>query len=233
MPVYEVVKEMAAHVKNLFKSALQLAQTHYTDDRAFEIFGVSGRTEFMTFQGLDLKRPGLAVHVDMDQVYPFTRTMQRDALMSFLRYTGNQLLPMLAQDPAFIQVLFDKVGLPRNEYNVEYNVHIRAAHLEVEAFLADPQGTPLQVDPDFDVHPLHFAVHSQFLVSDNGKALAKTQPPLYQFIRQHALQHKQVIAQQQQQMQQGSAAAPPNGAGGSAPPNAPKGIPRRQSMQSA
>ena len=194
-PLMGVKRRMLRTMRRLYEEVLRIAQQRYDDARELEIMGTGQEAEFRSFKAADLKKPGMMVMVDTDAVEPSSREAEREAFSTLIQYMPDVMQQLAMSDPTFLQSVLELYGFSKEKYNVEFNLHVRAAQVEMQEFLAtgDPRG--FVVDPDLDQHALHFGTNQKFLLSDQGRRLRLEQPAVYDAIKQHALQHKQLFEQ--------------------------------------
>jgi len=202
-PILGIKRRMLRNMQRVYEELLRLGQKNYNEEREFEVMGSGHEYEFRRFQTADLKKPGVIIRVDLDNIYPVSKEADREALQGFMQYMPNVAQQLAMQDPSFLQAVLDNVGMPREKYNVEYNMHTKAAQVEMREFLESGGQSILAVEPMLDIHPFHVQVHTRFLYSDEGRALRQSSDPaqqqLYQAIVQHIAQHRQIMAAQAQQ----------------------------------
>jgi hypothetical protein len=61
------------------------------------------------------------------------------------------------------------------------------------------EGVPVDIDPDVDDNAAEAATCKRYLNSQDGQDLKRENPQAYEAIKQHMMQHKQVVQQQQAQ----------------------------------
>lgn len=127
---------------------------------------------------------------------------QRQGLFYQLLQLNNQFINQALFDPQNRRIIADLVGFT-DLYMPGEEQQIQQAS-EIGDML---KGVPVPIDPIVDDAVIHIEVCRNFLASERGIELKKTNPQTYLIIKQHLQQHLQAQVQQQEENQQKMAQA--------------------------
>lgn len=169
------------------------------------------------------------IELEAAENLPQTWMQKKDAIMKIMEMQNEQLISML-MSPENMPLLKQAIGLDdfyvpgedqRNKQNDEIKELLASAPMVVPPPVDESTGIPLpddtgqpmaeteepsvEIDPVYDMHPIHFETVQNWAVSEAGRQAKIDNPQGYKNVLLHGMLHFQQI--QQQMMQQAMAGA--------------------------
>lgn len=202
--------------------------------------GSSGKNETVDIDLQDLADGNFKFAPEVDAQFPESWSQQRQVYFQLEQQAGNnQALQAELMNPDNLAVRRDLIGIegfviagaesrdkqlaeidemmkgpgpmPNPQFQQFHDQMVQAAQTGSQPPAPqNPEVSSIPIDPDFDDHAVEFAEVQRFLNSPEGQKLKTEQPPQFQDIRLHGLEHKAAgQAQMMQQALQSQAMQPP------------------------
>lgn len=171
------------------------------------------------------------IELEANENIPMTWGQRKDLIMQLLQSASPQLLELM-NAPENREFIYDAIGLAdmfvpgeddREKQLNEIKILINAAPLPT-GDPNQPEIASVDIDPDYDDHKVQFEICRQFIISEYGQQMKKTDEEGYRNVLLHGkahlaqMQNMQMEQQQQAQLQQNS---PIGDAGDGTPPAKP------------